>query len=93
MDTVTLATIIPLFIIGPLAIAPAFAWKSRIGTIISITLTAASHIIFWLIMGSILMRELGIFTYAAAWEIATLVTISCIAVDAREIPWHLRKPK
>ena len=43
--------------------------------------------------GSILMRELGIFTYAAAWEIATLVTISCIAVDAREIPWRLRKPK
>ena len=39
------------------------------------------------------MRELGIFTYAAAWEIATLVTISCIAVDAREIPWRLRKPK
>lgn len=50
-------------------------------------------LIFWLIMGSILMRELGIFTYAAAWEIATLVTISCIAVDAREIPWRLRKPK
>ena len=48
---------------------------------------------FWLIMGSILMRELGIFTYAAAWEIATLVIISCIAVDAREIPWRLHKPK
>lgn len=50
-------------------------------------------LIFWLIMGSILMREFGIFTYAAAWEIATLVTISRIAVDAREIPWRLRKPK
>ena len=50
-------------------------------------------LIFWLIMGSILMRELGIFTYAAAWEIVTLVTISCIAVDARDIPWRLREPK
>ena len=93
MDTVMLATIIPLFIIAPLAIAPAFACKGSIGTIISMILIVASHIIFWLTIGPILMRELGLFTYAAAWEIVTLVTISCIAVDARDIPWRLREPR